>query len=541
VDAFRIGVIPAATMGSKKRLLACLQLLFPVRFEGRDAGELDDLDGVLVLDGARLDELPRGVRTLVAASSSSRTGATAGPSATVKFTRGNHVARPLWGRTLIEKGIDGGAELALGATDHDEALATVDGRAVWWRGRNTEAQVSAFPVEELEEGETLREHLCAGRFMGFVPLLHLLRDVCGERGFSEAPLQASFVIDDPNLHWPSYGFLKYGELVEHARRHRYHVGLAMVPLDGWLVNGRAASLVRVNPGLLSVLVHGNDHVARELGRLTTDNEAELTVGQALGRVARFERRSGVLVRRAMAPPHGACSEAALRAMFRLGFDAACISRPSPWRDGLSAASPLVGWHPAELVAGGLPILPRHHLGGPREELVFRALLGQPLILYGHHSDFAQGLDVLALAADEINGLGDVIWAPLDEIAARNYKTRRDGDLLTVEVYSRRVLVDVPAGVTAVRVQTRELSGDPLWKQVTCDAGRAPMVKRRGGWVSEPLEIDSPGRIELLLPSDHPLQVDTVAERARKPWPITRRVLVESRDRLRPLLGVRATG
>jgi hypothetical protein len=97
------------------------------------------------------------------------------------------------------------------------------------------------------------------------------------------------------------------------------------------------------------------------------------------------------------PPHGACSEAALRAMFKLGFQAACISRTDPWRDRLPPVSALAGWCPAELVAGGLPVLPRHHLDARREELVFRALLHQPLILYRHHCDLAHGLDVLGQA------------------------------------------------------------------------------------------------------------------------------------------------
>ena len=173
------------------------------------------------------------------------------------------------------------------------------------------------------------------------------------------------MIDDPNLHWPSYGFLKYEQLIDHASRNAYHVGFATVPLDGWLVEPRAATLVRENAAVLSLLIHGNDHTSRELGRLSAD---------AAGARSRSPRRydgsrhssaaPGVGVERVMAPPHGACSEPALRAMFGLGLEAACISRPYPWRDGLPALTPLVGWHPAELVGGGLPVLPRCSTGQP---------------------------------------------------------------------------------------------------------------------------------------------------------------------------------
>jgi hypothetical protein len=424
VDPFHIGVVPVSAMDSRKRLLASLEEVFPIVFDGRQPRDLGGLDGMLVLDPAHLDEMPAGVRVLVTASSP-------GPPARselVQFTCNEHVDRPLKGHALIEDRAHGRS--AFPFMGGDSVLATVDERPVWWCRGNADPRVdiSVFSPEELHEGETLRDHLRTGRFMGLVPLLHFLRDVCGELNLSEQPLLASFVIDDPNLHWPSYGFLKYADLIRHASTHRYHVGVAMVPLDGWLVNRRAASLVRANSAFLSLLVHGNDHVARELGRLSTDRNAEPAIGQALKRVASFERRSGVAVRRVMVPPHGACSEAALRAMFRLGFEAACMSRPYPWRDRLPPPSPLVGWHPAEMVAGGFPILPRYHIDHPREELVFRALLRQPLILYGHHWDLAQGLEVLAQAADDVNRLGDVRWGPLDWIARRNYSTHAQVEL-----------------------------------------------------------------------------------------------------------------
>jgi len=398
----------------------------------------------------------------------------------VRFTSHELLERPLRGRGLLEDRAPGRSALPIASGD--SVLATVAGRPVWWGNENTDRYVSVFPTEELQEGETLREHLRAGRFMGLVPLLHFLRVLCPELNRSEEPLLASFVIDDPNLHWPSYGFIKYADLIRHASTHRYHVGLAMVPLDGWLVNRRAASLVRANSAFLSLLVHGNDHIARELGRLSTDRNAEPAVGQALRRVAGFERRSGVVVRRVMVPPHGACSEAALRAMFKLGFEAACMSNPYPWRDRLPAPSPLVGWRPVEMVAGGFPVLPRYHIDRPREELVFRALLRQPLILYGHHWDLAQGLEVLEQAAEDVNRLGDVRWGPLDWIAGR-----------TRPIHAQAELPD------------RSLESDGL---PGLAAKRWPIPARQ--WP---------------IPA--------------KPWPIARRLLVEGRDRLRPLLGRRA--
>jgi hypothetical protein len=512
-----IGVLPARALADCKKLLAALAEIFPVSFEERAPDDLGRLDGLLVLDPANFGEPPIGIPTLLC---SSPHGASA-KGELVEFGSNELIKAPLRSRGLVEEAAHGRPPVAF--RSGDAVLASVDSEPVWWwrAGARARVHVNAFSVGELGEGETLREHLRSGRFMGLVPLLHFLGELCGELGWSEQP---------------SYGFLEYASLIRHASAHGYHVSFAMVPLDGWLINRRAAALLRANSAFLSLVVHGNDHISRELGRLSSDRDAELVVGQALRRIASFERRSGVAVKRVMVPPHGACSEYALRAMFRLGFDAACISRPYPWRDDLPPFSPLVGWYPAEMVAGGLPVLPRHHLDRPREELVFRALLRQPLILYGHHWDLARGLDAFAQAAEDVNALGEVSWGPLDWIASRNYSTRREGEVLGVQMYSRRALVDVPEGVSALRVHTKLAHGEPLWREIAYGSSRAPMMRAGGGWTSQPLHVSHGAEVELSLTAEHPLDADVLSHLTAKPWPIARRVLVEGRDRARPLIG-----
>jgi hypothetical protein len=513
--------------------LAALQEVLPVTFEARSAEQLRGLDGLLVFDPAGLEAAP----VVPALMIPSQCGASRREP--VEFSHSEHVQRPLRGRRLVES-------VAHESTDRlpsraDAILATVGRDAVWWRTQTggSCAYFSAFGAEEIRLEQTLRGNLRAGCFMGLVPLLQFLGELCKELTWSERALQASFVIDDPNLHWPSYGYLRYADLIEHASRHSYHVGIAMVPRDGWLVSERAAKLVRENGERISLLVHGNDHVSRELGGLRTDRAAELAIGQALRRIASFERRARLTVGRVMAPPHGACSEPALRAMFRFGFDAACISRADPWRDRLPPWSPLAGWSPAELVGGGLPVLPRQAIGAPREDLIFRALLRQPLIVYGHHWDVAEGLDVLDQAAQEINRLGDVRWGPLETIASENYLSRREGELLVVQMHSRRARIDVPAGVTALRVQTPATLGDPLWSGLSYGRDQAVMRRSTVGWSSGPLDVAPCAELELALPPARPLDQRSLPEPPRKLWPPVRRGLVELRDRARPFVSRRA--
>jgi hypothetical protein len=571
----RVAVI-GAQADSLPVLLSWLERVFPVRFELGESVAALTADGALVLDPDRQAEVPEHLPRLVLAAAERRgdqatrspsaivdhAHSTAGrdahsnaerdgsrsaavqdwhavpphdssPSTIVALADDGHLARPLRKRRIAESAHAG--ELTLTPQSPRDVLAYVKERAVWWQSGDGGLHCSLYPLAELGDGQTLRDHLCPGSFMGLLPLLHFLQGLLSDQGWKLPAPRAAFVIDDPNLHWPSYGFLKYPQLAEHASRHGYHLAFATVPLDGWRTDARAVATMREHPAALSLLIHGNDHVARELAELGNDRQAEAAMAQALRRVATLERSSGLSVTRVMAPPHGVCSEAALCAMYRLGFEAACISRPYPWRDGLPAPSPLAGWHPAELVAGGIPVAPRQALTASREDLVFRALLGQPLILHGHHGDFADGLDLLEQAAADINDLGEVRWGRLDGVAGGGYATRGLGDTLLVQMYSRRIAINVPEGIDTLRVLAQEPLGGAGWHEVRYGADAAQMSFKEGVGVSETLAVGGGGTLDLELAAERPLDPLQVAAPRRKAWPLARRLLVEGRDRLQPLL------
>jgi hypothetical protein len=532
-----VGVAPAHAAKRHYRLLRALEAAFPVTFGPLEAGRASGLDGLLVLGGedpVDLARLPDSCALLIAGGQPIEGAAR---EALVEFAEDPPVAYPLRERELKEQSALSGR--SVGSVPRDVILARAGGTPVWWcQGGAAWRHESAFAPRELADRETLREHFKAGRFMGLVAVVHFLWRVCGELESGPRRLHASFVIDDPNLHWPSYGHLRYRELARHAVEHGYHVGLAMVPLDGWLTSGRAASLLRSNEAFLSLLMHGNNHTSRELGELARDEQAARVLGQALRRIARFEERSGVRVRRVMAPPHGACSEAAARAMFRLGFEAVCVSRAYPWRDGMRPLSGADGWFPAEMAAGGLPVLPRYPISGAREDLIFRALLGQPLILYGHHGDLAGGLDTFARTARDVSRLGEVTWGPLDAIARSNYLAGSSGGVLLVRMHSRRASVEVPPGVSWLLVSVPVMHGDPLWSGVSCDSGEVPMRRVGAGWVSQRIPVTGGSRVELYFGARQPLDPNALESPRCGAWPTIRRLLVEGRDRARPLTGMR---
>ena len=82
---------------------------------------------------------------------------------------------------------------------------------------------------------------------------------------------------------------------------------------------------------------------------------------------------------------------------------------------------------------------------PRDDLVLRSFLAQPLILYAHHLDLAMGLDVLGEAAAFVNQEEGVRWGPSSDIARSSFVTRHDGTILRVRIYARRIELDVPDG------------------------------------------------------------------------------------------------
>jgi hypothetical protein len=381
---------------------------------------------------------------------------------------------------------------------------------------------------ELEPGEALRNRIRSGRALGLLPLVEFLRRLTAARRWTPPPLRASFHFDDPNLHWRSYGHVSYAKLADHGRQHGYHAAMATVPLDAWLVYPTAARLFRERRAELSLLVHGNDHLPHELGRSMSVEAARAVAAEGLRRIARFELRSGVNVARVMAPPHGSCAESVVTGMLDVGFEAVCANMPRPWTWKAFGEHPFDAWHPGQLIGGGLPILLRRPFDDPPDDLVLRAYLDQPLIVYGHHGDLADGLRTLQDNAELINGIGDVKWGRLDEIARSNYASRRDNGRLELRMYSRHVRVPVEPEVAELCVQTPPGSDD----------SRLQLVVRAGGTtqtaaLGETVSVDGP-EVTVELRSQHHVDPGAVAAPPRRAWPVTRRAAAEARDRLQPL-------
>jgi hypothetical protein len=524
-DVKVVGVSPAGALLAHGELFKSLEAVFAVRFEPREPGELRGVDALLI--SGQGGEAPRLPCLLAPAPQGAPTPEGSGDTA-VRFGSSGCVDRPLR-RAVLHDDRAVGLRCPV-ARRGENVIAEGPAGPVWTArssGRHRVHAVALSPFQP-DSASPLRAQLREGRFLSLLPMIVFLREVVGEDGWSRPPLRASLVIDDPNLRRPRYGFIDFRALATNAADHRYHVSVATVPLDSWPVSRAASRVFASNPGSLSLAIHGNQHLRHELERFRSAAGAREQIDQALRRIAALERRSGVSIDRVMAAPHERCSPLATEAMLHAGFEALTIDRANPWRFRPEEEKVLAGWELAELVSGGLPVIRREHLSACRGDIVLRAFLDQPLVLYGHHDDLAGGPDRLAGVAREIDRLGDVRWMSLGAIARSNYLQRRDGSLLTVRMLCRRARIPLPQGVSEVAVEMPAVRG--------AAGGAVSLGGATGRWERDGVDLRSPAvrvggeAVEIAITPPRTPASAAAARRGASAWPLVRRLIAEGRDR-----------
>lgn len=409
-------------------------------------------------------------------------------------------------------------------------LAAKEGAPLWVvQQEGSPHHFVSMPIPDPDEGEYSFQYLHSKRFLCLLPFILFLRALTQDDRWEPPPLRASFMFDDPNLRRSKYGFIDFAKMAQHAETNGYHAAFAMIPLDGRSIHMPTASLLRQQSSRLSLLIHGNDHVAREL-TCRSEEEARHIVSQALSRIGEFERQSGVQVSRVMAPPHGAISESVLKEMARQGFEAVCVSNGSlSYYNNSAKWLSTLGVGPCNVVSG-ISVFPRFRLSqGCESSVLLAALLHQPIIPVGHHDDVASGLELLAQLSLFINSLGPVRWASMQSISRSHYARKIDGRVLWVRMLTKRIEVSVPEGINEILVErawSEKLMSEALtWRILGQDSA----------WKSQPAEepvIVPPGKtIEIV---SGVAEMPVVTEKTFRLWPLVRRDLTELRDRIAPI-------
>jgi hypothetical protein len=342
------------------------------------------------------------------------------------------------------------------------------------------------------------------------------------------------MFDDPNLHWKTYGYVSYPELIRRGRASNYHVSFATVPFDGWYIHAPTAALFRENQEVLSLVMHGNNHVYAELARSRNADGHLAVAAQSMCRVDEIEKRSGVHICRVMAPPHGACSNAMMDAMLSVGIEAAFCS---PWSlrlwDETHSWPPAFGLLPAELVGNGFAVPPRFRLSSSCiGSAVVSAFLGRPIVPVGHHHDLKEGPELLSTIAADINRIPGVEWMNPDAICRSNYLTCADDRASTIHIvpYSTHIRLVLPESASCFAIHAAKhavASGRSAflaktdkeqWREVSSGEVNSASSKN-----SLSVKATTLGRVA----------ASSVKTTRVPPTALARRVLCEARDRLSP--------
>ena len=531
-----IGILTPLKSSGLRMMLDALGEVFGVRFEERT---FEDAAGI---DAWFLPEADREVHRRIThcdypsyAIIRSDQRVPCGGSSTIEFSRNPMLPSVLAGRRI--KADEAVNLMALPQLlDNMEVLASKGGAPIWAMQESVGRQhhYVAASIPELNEGEALFQHFHGNQFLSMLPLLIFLRALTGDHRWEQPPLQACFMLDDPNLHWRTYGFVDFAEISAHAQTHRYHVSFATIPLDAWFVHKPTALLFQKYRDQLSLLIHGNNHIAKELARPYMDEGISRNLSQALSRIDEFERRYGVEVSKVMAPPHGACSGRALSQMAHLGFEAACISSGSlrhynekaPWLRTL-------GMKPSDIVEG-LVVFPRFRISTTcHNSILIAALLDHPIIPVGHHYDIAEGLQLFADLSGFINSLGTVHWADMKGISRSHYARRLEGNVLRVRMFTRRMEVCIPEGINQILVER------PSWQQAESMPLAWKCMSDGSEWKAqlsdEPIPVLSGKKIEIASEPPAVPPFDAKNIKNFHLWPVVRRQFTEARDRLAPVL------
>jgi hypothetical protein len=531
-----VGVSAGSGGGRHGFLLKTLGELYPVEFRMVGSGRQEGLDALLVLDGNReswLKAPAATMPTLVVTQGTSTAESVLGQE--VRFGSLSVLDACLRGQVMMEANESGCWELP--AEAGDEVLATKAGYPVWIRRLTVGGprEWVGIPVPALHEGEFLFEHLNGQRFMGLLPIMHFLRQLVKGVDWQAGAPRACFVFDDPSLYWHSYGFLDFRLLASHSAKHAYSAAVATIPIDTWWVNSEVGATFRSCHPRLSLLIHGDNHTFCELASRTGSTQLLRLAAEARRRIERMARRHQLQVQLIMEAPHGVIADGLFEHLLALGYEAALGTTESLVRYNPRSAWPAaVGMDRAEMLGGGLPVIPRIRMSAYwKNDILLAAFLRQPIVIAGHHRDADGGYELLAEIAQVVRGLEGVSWASPREIVQSNYKELRQGEVLHLRLYSRRMQLRVPDGVEDVFVHRPWTRSEGRGERLMVQSAGRQLFDARVNQIAGPIRVAGLDVVEICSPPPKPIDYGAVRPPRGRCWPVMRKALTEVRDRSAP--------
>jgi hypothetical protein len=365
----------------------------------------------------------------------------------------------------------------------------------------------------------------------YIPAIIFLRSAFRDQCWHNPEAAAGIVIDDPLLQ-KRYGCIDFGELLESARKHSYHITLAFIPWNHWRSRSSEIRLFLDHLDCFSICAHGCDHIDNEYG--STDYDLLLRKNfVASERMNRHGRRTGLPSEALMVCPQEKYSIEAMGAFsdsrqFLGLICTACMPRNLALPQ-LSAADLLL---PAQDSFFGFSVFKRHYSGN-MAVFAMALFLGKPAILVEHHEFFKNGLGSLEEFVRNLALLRpDIKWRSLAENVTRTHARRRVSDRewevrLFTDTFELEHRSESPINYGLLR----RVPDTAVVNRVLVDGAEVPF-NRTAGFLSITIEAH--------LPHVFVVQVEVTPVYPRKTYPrgiryqtsvAMRRALSEIRDNL----------
>ena len=257
----------------------------------------------------------------------------------------------------------------------------------------------------------------------YIPAIIFLRSALGAQCWHNPSPGAGIVIDDPLLK-ENYGFIHFPQLLESARRHKYHITLAFIPWNHWRTREKEAQLFLNYSDCFSICAHGCDHTNHEF-RATDYDELLSKNFVARERMERHGYRTGLRSEPLMVCPQEQYSLEAMRAFsdshqFMGLICTACMPRDlaSPQICGADLLLPV------QDSFFGFPFL-NVIIQATWQSSRWRCSWGKPAILVEHHEFFRNGgWPLEEFVGDSHELRPDLKWRVFDETVTRTHARRR---------------------------------------------------------------------------------------------------------------------
>ena len=331
------------------------------------------------------------------------------------------------------------------------------------------------------------------RFATIAPAMMFIRYCSGERGWHALHHYANLTIDDAWLTEP-YGNLNYRGLLGEMERHNFHTTIAFIPWNYDRSEPEVAGLVRSRPERFSICVHGDNHDHQEFSDLRSKPlpVQVAALREALARMDRFQTLTRIPYDKVMVFPHSIGSERILEALKTYNYLATVNSSNVP----MDVFQPPVFWEALRsftLSWGDFPSIARYPVAagaeGPTDLIAINEFLDNPLLFYGHHDLFENGISAFDAQADQLNKLEpDTQWSSLGDIVRHLYRVRlRDDSNHDVLAFSSNLSLENTSGHDSIFYVRKQETGSPLITSVSVD-GRPSEYQLHDGYLDLSVEI-----------------------------------------------------